>query len=57
MKLFLTLTASLVLSACAPYASEISAVPISTVQYDDWNCQKLGSEQAFVDASISKSQF
>jgi len=54
MKLFLTLTTSLLLSACAPYASEVSAIPISTTQYDDWNCQKLGSEQAFVDAALAK---
>jgi hypothetical protein len=29
---------AVVLSACAPYASDISPAPISSARYDGWSC-------------------
>src|SRR6478672_11579183 len=42
------------LSACAPYASDISPAPISSARYDGWSCSKLAKEQAFIDSSLAR---
>jgi hypothetical protein len=39
-------------TSCAPHASEISPAPISAARYDDWRCEKLQKEQAFVEQSL-----
>ena len=42
------------LSACAPYASNISPSPISSARYDGWSCDKIRKEQQFVEDSLTR---
>jgi hypothetical protein len=51
-KQILLLAVLVMLSACAPYASNISPSPISSARYDGWNCNKLRAEQKFVEDSL-----
>jgi hypothetical protein len=45
----------LLLSACAPHASEITPAAISSAQYDGWNCTKLTKEKTFVDDALTRT--
>lgn len=47
-------SALILLSACAPHASDISPAAISSARYDSWGCTKLKKEQAFVDDSLTR---
>ena len=42
------------MSACAPYAREITPAAISDARYDGWSCSKLGKEKAFLDESLTR---
>jgi hypothetical protein len=42
------------LSACAPYAHDITPAAISSARYDGWACAKLTKEQAFVDTALTR---
>ena len=51
----LLLPITLLLSACAPYASEITPAAISGLRYDGWSCAKLAKEKAFVDEALART--
>ena len=51
----LLLSITLLLSACAPYASEITPAAISGLRYDGWSCAKLAKEKAFVDEALART--
>lgn len=53
-KLSLTLAAGLLLTACAPYAANITPSAISSARYDAWGCNKLKLEQQFVEESLAR---
>lgn len=48
------LAATLLLTACAPYASNITPSAISAARYDAWGCKKLTMEQQFVEESLAR---
>jgi len=45
----------MLLSACAPHASEITPAAISSSKYDGWSFEKLIKEQTFVDNALVRT--